>query len=113
MRNRQRNHLNRLPGEVLFLIADLLQSPEIVALQEGIGTYLGDAYWRSRIPMDLFHELRELADQGQTLDWQFLCLELEKYGLSDEVKRRFGRYDQLRGRKWVLEQLDAIEHFVS
>ncbi|OJJ01318.1 hypothetical protein ASPVEDRAFT_191120 [Aspergillus versicolor CBS 583.65] len=113
MQNRQKNHLNRLPGEVLFLIADLLQSPEIVAVQQAIGTYLGDVYWRSRIPMDLFHELRELLDQ--TLDWEFLCLELEKYNIEypDDVDEIPAPFNQLLGRKWVLEQLDEIEHFVS
>lgn len=113
MQNRQQNYLNRLPGEVLFLIEDLLQSAEIVAVQQEIGTYLGDVYWRSRIPMDLFHELWQLLDQ--TLDWEFLCLELEKYNIEypDEVDDFPGPFNQLLGRKWVLEQLDEIEHFVS
>lgn len=84
-----------------------------MAVQEAIGTYLGDAYWRSRIPMDLLHELRELA--SQTMDWEFLCLELDKYNIEMpvEVDDYPGPFNQLLGRKWVLEQLDEIEHFVS
>ncbi|KAL4781298.1 hypothetical protein BJX76DRAFT_350308 [Aspergillus varians] len=97
-------YLNRLPSEILFLMANLLQSAEVVAVQKAMGFYLGDAYWRSRIRTDIFHEVRDLADQ--TLDWEYLCLEFEG------LKAHCDEPNQLLGRRWVHEQLDEIAKFI-
>ncbi|KAL4914367.1 hypothetical protein BDW62DRAFT_213475 [Aspergillus aurantiobrunneus] len=69
-------------------------SGDVVAIQEAMGFYLGDAYWRSKIPSKLFHEVKDLWDQP--LDWQFLFLEFERL----EDHPWYG--SDLLGRKWVL-----------
>ncbi|KAL4736075.1 hypothetical protein BDV11DRAFT_207943 [Aspergillus similis] len=99
--------LDRLPAEILFLIANRLPSSDVVAVQEAMGLYFGDAYWRSRIPSDFFHEVKDLA--GQTLDWEYLCLKLE---LLDS--RHYGgkAHKELLGRHWVLRQLDEVAKFI-
>jgi hypothetical protein len=72
-----------------------------------MGLYFGDAYWRSRIPSDFFHEVKNLREQ--TLDWEYLCLKLELL-----ASNRYWDYAQneLLGRHWVLRQLDEVAKFV-
>lgn len=41
-----------------------------------MGSHFWDAYWRSRIPMDLYHEVRAIMEE--TLDWEFLCLKTDE-----------------------------------
>ncbi|KAL4785260.1 hypothetical protein BJX76DRAFT_356281 [Aspergillus varians] len=95
--------LHRLPAEILLLVADHLPGDDVAAIQKAMGWYLGDVYWRSRIPTDLFHEVKDLF--GEKLDWEFLCLELEKFDAYHD--------HELQGRKWVLEQLDGIAVLIS
>ncbi|OJJ06719.1 hypothetical protein ASPVEDRAFT_65322 [Aspergillus versicolor CBS 583.65] len=95
-------YLDRLPPEILRLTADLLPSADVAAVQKAIGSYLGDAYWRSRVP-DLFHEVQDLS--SETLDWEYLCFELERL--------EFDWNKQLDGRRYVLQHLDVIASFVS
>ncbi|KAL2870557.1 uncharacterized protein BJX67DRAFT_377912 [Aspergillus lucknowensis] len=96
-------HGGRLPTEVLVMVADHLASQDASAVQKAIGCYLGDTYWRSRTPSDIFHEVRALYEE--TLDWEYLCNELE----------RFKAYwdDELQARQWVLEQLDEIAELMD
>ncbi|KAL4815736.1 hypothetical protein BDW67DRAFT_176055 [Aspergillus spinulosporus] len=99
--------LDLLPAEILYLVANHLLPSDVVAVQEAMGLYFGDAYWRSRIPSNVFHEVKELREQ--TLDWEYLCLKLEL--LFDH--RYWGyAHDELLGRFWVLRQLDKIAKFV-
>jgi hypothetical protein len=95
-------YLDRLPPEILRLTADLLPSADVAAVQKAIGSYLGDRYWRSRIP-DLFHEVQDLS--SETLDWEYLCFELERL--------EFDWNEQLDGRRYVLQHLDGIACFIS
>lgn len=99
--------LDLLPTEILYLIANRLSSSDVVAIQEAMGLYFGDAYWRSRIPSNLFHEVKGLREQ--TLDWEYLCLKLELL-----VSHRYWGYahNELLGRYWVLIQLDEVAKFV-
>lgn len=94
--------MDRLPPEILQLTADLLPSADVAAVQKAIGSYLGDRYWRSRIP-DLFHEVQDLS--SETLDWEYLCFELERL--------EFDWNEQLDGRRYVLQHLDGIACFIS
>ncbi|KAL3429381.1 hypothetical protein BDV09DRAFT_203010 [Aspergillus tetrazonus] len=99
--------LDLLPTEILYLIANRLSSSDVVAIQEAMGLYFGDAYWRSRIPSNVFHEVKGLREQ--MLDWEYLCLKLELL-----VSRRYWGYahNELLGRYWVLIQLDEVAKFV-
>lgn len=94
--------MDRLPPEILQLAADLLSSADVAAVQKAIGSYLGDRYWRSRIS-DLFHEVQDLS--SETLDWEYLCFELERL--------EFDWNEQLDGRRYVLQHLGVIACFVS
>lgn len=98
----KKTYLDRLPPEILRLTTDLLPSADVAAVQKAIGSYLGDGYWRSRIP-DIFHEAQDLS--SETLDWEYLCFELERL--------EFERNKQLDGRRYVLQHLEVIARFVS
>ncbi|BCS29269.1 uncharacterized protein APUU_70839A [Aspergillus puulaauensis] len=100
--DQKKTYLDRLPPEILRLTTDLLPSADVAAVQKAIGSYLGDGYWRSRIP-DLFHEAQDLS--SETLDWEYLCFELERL----ECERNM----QLAGRRYVRQHLDVIARFVS
>ncbi|KAL2815036.1 hypothetical protein BDW59DRAFT_176266 [Aspergillus cavernicola] len=97
----KRIYLNCLPPEILLLIADLLPSTDVAVVQKAMGSYLGDAYWRSRIPC-IFHEIRDVS--SELLDWEHLCSELERLEDWDE---------QLTSRRYVLGQLDEIAGFIA
>ncbi|KAL4747228.1 hypothetical protein BDW72DRAFT_206647 [Aspergillus terricola var. indicus] len=99
--------LDLLPAEILFLIANRLPSSDVLAVQEAMGLYFGDAYWRSRIPSDFFHEVKGLT--GQTLDWEYLCLKLE---LLNSSHYWVNSHNELLGRHWVLRQLDEAAKFI-
>lgn len=71
----RRCRLYHLPVEVLCFILDDLPSSDVASVEKAVGSYIGDAYWRSRISTDLFHEVRDVMDE--TLDWEFLCLKLD------------------------------------
>ncbi|KAL2825489.1 hypothetical protein BDW59DRAFT_146287 [Aspergillus cavernicola] len=103
IRCRRTTYLNYLPAEILFMIANLVQPQEVEATQEAIGSYLGDRYWQSRIPTYLYETL---PLSGEILDWQYLCLALERQGYD------FWRI-RLQGRWWVLGQLDEIAGFAG
>ncbi|KAL3477197.1 hypothetical protein BJX99DRAFT_226523 [Aspergillus californicus] len=100
-------YLSRLSPEVLLLIADLLSSADVAAMQKGMGSYLGDAYWRSRIP-DLFHEVQDSV----ALDWEFLCIELEKLATKAYASGDIWDY-QLKGRHIAIFYLDQLADFVA
>ncbi|KAL4802585.1 hypothetical protein BDV18DRAFT_163988 [Aspergillus unguis] len=88
-----------LPVEILFQIADLLDIKDVEDMQEGICFYLGDRYWKSRIPED---QLEVLPLSGkEVLDWQFLCVELD--ALSDNFWSTC-----LDGREQVKDVLDRM-----
>lgn len=113
-KQRTRTWLNRIPPEILSTIANLLPAPDVSAIQKAIGNYLGDAFWRSRISTEHFHEIRPLLDE--TLDWEFLCSELEQldeYFEQDFEQHRWASTDKLLGRRWALKQLDEIAVFIS
>ncbi|KAL4786825.1 hypothetical protein BJX76DRAFT_320333 [Aspergillus varians] len=98
----KQNYLNQVPPEILLLIVDFLPSTDIAAVQKAIGSYLGDVYWRSRIP-DIFHEARDVS--SESLNWEYLCMKLE------ELKTRWtisppNRLD-------ALEQLDQTAEFIA
>lgn len=112
-KQRTRTWLNRIPPEVLSNIANMLPAPDVSAVQKAIGSYLGDAFWRSRISTEHFHEIRPLLDE--TLDWEFLCSELERLGAyfeEDLEQHRWASTDKLVGRRWALKQLEEIVDFI-
>lgn len=98
----KKTYLDRLPPEILRVTANLLPSADVAAVQKPMESYLGDGYWRSRVA-DLFHEVRDLS--SETLDWEYLCFELERL--------EFERNGQLNGRRYVLQHLEEITRFVS
>ncbi|KAL2814513.1 hypothetical protein BDW59DRAFT_167159 [Aspergillus cavernicola] len=113
-----------LPPEVLMMVANFLPAPGVAAVQKAMGTYLGDRYWRSRIPIDLFHEVKAL--KSQTLDWEFLASELERFDGNHPVelmkhvkfmyskRKRFNGdlYEELLSRRWLLRRLDQIADLI-
>ncbi|KAE8367560.1 hypothetical protein BDV27DRAFT_154850 [Aspergillus caelatus] len=99
--NRRRNRLCYLPVEMLYPVVDYLSTDELESVQTAMKYYLGDAYWRARVPMKLFHEVRSVWDE--TLDWQFLCLKLE----------RLSQTQDLAFRRYIIDQLDELQAFLS
>lgn len=95
--NRKHNRLCYLPVEILYKVMDPLPSGDLVNVQIAMKYYLGDAYWRKRVPVRLFYEVKGVWDE--TLDWQFLCLELE--WLSETEGLAFRRY--------ILDRLDELQ----
>ncbi|PLB51493.1 hypothetical protein P170DRAFT_506502, partial [Aspergillus steynii IBT 23096] len=88
-------HLNLLPLEVLLLIAGFLSPADAAVVQKAVGLYLGDSYWRSKVP-EIFHEVREIS--SETLDWGFLCCELNQLEAAED--------DDLDSRRYVIGKLD-------
>ncbi|KAI9373929.1 hypothetical protein BJX61DRAFT_500927 [Aspergillus egyptiacus] len=95
-------YLSRLPPEILLLIANLLPSTDAAAVQKAVGSYLGDTYWRSRIP-DMFYEVQDLSTES--LNWEYLCLGLER------LKSSWDIYYPCRKEAW--DTLDAIVQFIG
>ncbi|KAL3483190.1 hypothetical protein BJX62DRAFT_245129 [Aspergillus germanicus] len=95
-----KSRLDDLPMEVLWMTLDLLATKDVAALENGIGRYMGDVYWRSRTDTKPFHELRNLTESEQKLNWSLLSIELEK--LTFSWKHEF------YGWMWVLNRLDQL-----
>ncbi|RAQ53258.1 hypothetical protein AFGD_001909 [Aspergillus flavus] len=94
--NRQHNRLCYLPVEILCRVMDYLSPDDVEAVQITMKYYLGDAYWRTRVPTSLFPEVKSIWHE--TLDWQFLCLELEWLWETDDLAFRY-----------VLDRLDELQ----
>ncbi|RDW74519.1 uncharacterized protein DSM5745_07181 [Aspergillus mulundensis] len=104
--------LARLPAEVLRLLVDMLPSKDVAAVEDAMGLYLGNAFWRARIPA-LFHETRDLSLDRKELDWRWLCIALEELEAQEGDKDDDDKNYQLEGRRYVLRQLDQIAGFVA
>ncbi|KAL4900780.1 hypothetical protein BDW74DRAFT_182368 [Aspergillus multicolor] len=102
-----RSYLSRLPPELLCLTAGFLASKDIVAVQDAMGLYLGDSFWRARIPA-FYHEVRE--ERSRKLDWQYLCLGLERLSLPGRLG---GDSIQVNARRYVLGQLDDLAGVIA
>lgn len=94
----QETLLERLPFELLLIITDYSDDITVATLQKASSIYFGDGYWRSRIDRELFHEAKAVG--GETLNWQYMCLELGRLVADDDR--------ELEGRRWVLRQLDEF-----
>lgn len=89
-----------LPVEILQMVLAPFESRDFAAMQEATGLYLGDDFWRSRIPPDVFFEAGRI-DKGDDIDWAFLCVELEKLDLE--------KLEGMEGRRYILGRLDKAE----
>ncbi|KAE8327914.1 hypothetical protein BDV39DRAFT_214723 [Aspergillus sergii] len=78
-------------------VMDYLSPDDVEAVQFAMKYYLGDAYWRTRVPISQFHEVKSIWHE--TLDWQFLCLELEWLWETED----------LAFRRYVLDRLDELQ----
>lgn len=68
-----------LPLDVLFQIMDCLHATEIESFLTATPWHAPDSYWRSRFPRRFIPEADELiTSQAENVDWQLLCLEVEK-----------------------------------
>lgn len=76
---------------------DYLSPDDVEVVQVAMKYYLGDAYWRTRVPISRFPEVKSIWHE--TLDWQFLCLELEWLWETDD----------LAFRRYVLDRLDELQ----
>ncbi|KAL5332482.1 hypothetical protein BJX70DRAFT_384018 [Aspergillus crustosus] len=83
---------------------DFLDSKDIVVLQDAMGLYLGDTFWRARVP-GLFHEVQDVGTQK--LDWQYLSLGLERLLVHE------GRDSPMWARRHVLGQLDDLAGIIA
>jgi hypothetical protein len=68
-----------LPLEIIYMILDHLYDPDASQVIEAMNWHIHDTYWRSRLTRfsgDIIFEIEQfkLAD---SLDWQFLCLQIE------------------------------------
>lgn len=46
--------------EILCIMLNNLPATDVIKMQDLLGLYLGDTYWRSRIPLDLFYEVKDI-----------------------------------------------------
>lgn len=129
-----RCRLYPLPAEVLCFVLANLPSPDVASVEKAMGSYIGDAYWRSRISTDLFYEVRDVMEE--TLDWEFLCLKLDeltdallpkpvvKHTKSRNKKRRAPKTVSMRQeipeglewlacRQYILRRLKEVQDVVS
>ncbi|KAL4808160.1 hypothetical protein BDV18DRAFT_158272 [Aspergillus unguis] len=95
----KKTYFSRLPLEILLEIADPAGVQDVEHLQRAMQVYLGDYFWRSRIPLEHLRVL-PLVD-GEDLDWQFLCVGLKRLG-SDFWKER------LEGRQSLDKSLEEL-----
>ena len=87
-----------------MVFADLEESRDFAAMQEVTGLYMGDDFWRSRIPPDVFFEARRIG-KGGDIDWAFLCVKLEQLDLD--------KLEGMAGRRYILGRLDKAERLVQ
>lgn len=80
------------------MIGGYLPAKETAAIQDVTNTYFGDTYWRHKTPTHLFPEARALKEGTESLDWEFLCLGLERLMLDP---------GELITRKHIMRELDA------
>lgn len=104
--------LDRLPLDVVFQILDYLPATDIESFLAATGWHMPDAYWRARFPRKLIFEVEEegLFEIGEEkekeekkVNWQVLCLEIEKLledkglrGLQNR-QRIFGILEETKG----------------
>ncbi|KAE8418244.1 hypothetical protein BDV36DRAFT_295279 [Aspergillus pseudocaelatus] len=91
-----------LPVEILYMIAECLPSQAIANMERAWGFSFGNTFWYYRIPANIFHEVQDVA--GEDLDWQRLCLKLE---------RRLEKSEALNTRRYLLKCLDEILSIVK
>ncbi|OJJ32442.1 hypothetical protein ASPWEDRAFT_44562 [Aspergillus wentii DTO 134E9] len=87
--------------EILHMILDNLPIADVVAVQRALTSYFGDSYWRSRTSIGIYHEVRNVINE--TLDWEFLCLELEN------LSKTWDGEEGLVCRRYLLKRLDEIQ----
>ncbi|KAI9370036.1 hypothetical protein BJX61DRAFT_545033 [Aspergillus egyptiacus] len=114
-KNTPKTLLNCLPPELLSMVADSLAAADVSAMQQAMGCFLGDAYWRSRISTEHFHEVKSLGKE--VLDWEFLASKLETVDAWFDKRRTMRdawNDDDCRilSRRWVLQQLDELTTFM-
>lgn len=95
--------LRSLPVEILLMVFAQFESKDFAAMQEATGLYLGDDFWRSRIPPDVFFEAE--FGKGDDIDWAFLCVKLERLDLEN--------LEGMAGRRYILGRLDKAERLVK
>lgn len=95
-----RSRLSYIPIELLYRTLDILPLPDVKNVQKSLWIYLGDSYWRSRIPIHFFHEVKAVMEE--TLDWEYVCLELDN-------SLRTSRFDGLACRRYLFERLDEVQ----
>lgn len=69
--------LSYLPGEILYLILDLIDYRTYTKLQSTVQVPIGDDYWRQRA-VRLLSGVDTIKEDKNQLDWRHLCLELER-----------------------------------
>lgn len=68
-----------IPLDILIQILDYLHTRDTENLLTATQWQLPDFYWRSRFPRKLIFEADELISaEPENINWQFLCLEIEK-----------------------------------
>ena len=56
---------------------DYVSPNDVKNAQIAMEYFVGDGYWRTRVPIKLFYEVKSVWVEA--LDWQTLCLQLELY----------------------------------
>lgn len=79
------------------------ESKDFAAMQEATRLYMGDDFWRFRIPPDVFDEAE--FGKGDDIDWPFLCVKLERLDLE--------KLEGMAGRRYILGRLDKAERLVK
>ncbi|KAJ5811406.1 hypothetical protein N7474_007707 [Penicillium riverlandense] len=87
----------RLPREVLYMILDYMDYSFLPILQSMFQSPFLDPYWRRRA-RPFLTEFEDIRDRD--LDWQFLCLKIEKLDAVD---------DAFHSRKRVVGILEEIK----
>ncbi|RJE21285.1 hypothetical protein PHISCL_06381 [Aspergillus sclerotialis] len=70
--------LSRLPLDIQYMILDLLNHRNFARMWRAIDLPVSKHYWQSRAPRDIIHELQDIPKDDNYVDWEYLCLGLER-----------------------------------
>lgn len=69
---------SRFPLDIEYLILDLLDHRDISRMQRAIDWPVSKHYWRYRAPKAFVHELEDASKDDNYVDWEYLCLGVER-----------------------------------
>jgi hypothetical protein len=97
--------LTRFPLDVQFIILDLLDHRDISKARRAIYWPMVQHYWRYRAPKAFAHELQDITENDHDVDWEYLCLGVEKLSEKRPLRCRRKVFELLQGPRDVFYKL--------